>query len=129
MVHTPEVALKTSTTPDATATTDSPPHSTNAETVAPASPAQKERLARLAPDEVEAKQLAGEAIRAILTNAPGNGEPIGGLKVVADNGWFAVRPSGTEHVYKLYAESFLGRDHLSRIQEEAQALVARLFLR
>jgi phosphoglucomutase len=76
---------------------------------------------------VDAKELAGDAIRAILTNAPGNGEAIGGLKVVTDNGWFAVRPSGTENVYKLYAESFQDRAHLARIQDEAQALVARLF--
>jgi phosphoglucomutase len=76
---------------------------------------------------VDAKELAGNPISAILTNAPGNGEAIGGLKVVTDNGWFAVRPSGTEDVYKLYAESFQGREHLVRIQEEAQALVRRLF--
>ena len=72
-------------------------------------------------------ELAGDPIRAILTKAPGNGEAIGGLKVVTDNGWFAVRPSGTEDVYKLYAESFHDRDHLKRIQEDAQALVARIF--
>ena len=70
---------------------------------------------------------AGGPILAILTNAPGNGESIGGLKAVTDNGWFAVRPSGTEDVYKLYAESFKDREHLARIQGEAQALVARLF--
>ena len=78
-------------------------------------------------DQVDAKELAGEAIRAILTTAPGNGESIGGLKVIADDGWFAVRPSGTEDVYKLYAESFRDRPHLERIQAEAQALVTRLF--
>jgi phosphoglucomutase len=94
---------------------------------APATPEQKRRLARLSATEVDAKELAGDAIRAILTNAPGNGEAIGGLKVVTDNGWFAVRPSGTENVYKLYAESFHDRAHLARIQDEAQALVARLF--
>jgi phosphoglucomutase len=94
---------------------------------APATPEQKRRLARLSATEVGAKELAGDAIRAILTNAPGNGEAIGGLKVVTDNGWFAVRPSGTENVYKLYAESFHDRAHLARIQDEAQALVARLF--
>ena len=67
--------------------------------------------------------LAGETIRAILTVAPGNGAPIGGLKVVAENGWFAARPSGTEDIYKIYAESFYGNDHLRRILEEAQAIV------
>jgi phosphoglucomutase len=94
---------------------------------APATLDEKARLAQLRPDQVDAKELAGNPIRAILTNAPGNGEAIGGLKVVTDNGWFAVRPSGTEDVYKLYAESFQGREHLVRIQEEAQALVRRLF--
>jgi phosphoglucomutase len=94
---------------------------------APATPEQKRQLARLAPDRVDARELAGDPITAILTNAPGNGEAIGGLKVVTKNGWFAVRPSGTEDVYKLYAESFTDRAHLARIQEEAKALVARLF--
>jgi phosphoglucomutase len=94
---------------------------------APATHAQKQLLARLTPVEVDAKELAGEPIRAILTTAPGNGEPIGGLKVVADQGWFAVRPSGTEEVYKLYAESFRDRGHLQRIQEEAHVLVAKIF--
>ena len=84
-------------------------------------------LAQLSPAQVDAKELAGDPIRAILTTAPGNGESIGGLKVVTDNGWFAVRPSGTEDVYKLYAESFRDRPHLERIQAEAQALVSRLF--
>ena len=94
---------------------------------APATPEQKRRFARLSPGQVDAKELAGDPIRAILTKAPGNGEAIGGLKVVTDNGWFAVRPSGTEDVYKLYAESFHDRAHLTRIQEDARALVARLF--
>jgi phosphoglucomutase len=94
---------------------------------APATVAEKQRLTRLTAAEVDAKQLAGDSIRAILTHAPGNGGAIGGLKVVTDNGWFAVRPSGTEDVYKLYAESFRDRQHLARIQEEAKALVARLF--
>ncbi|HEX7119313.1 MAG TPA: hypothetical protein VF212_11020, partial [Longimicrobiales bacterium] len=94
---------------------------------APATPDQKRQLAQLAPDRIDARELAGDPITAVLTNAPGNGEAIGGLKVVTKNGWFAVRPSGTEDVYKLYAESFLDRAHLARIQEEAQALVARLF--
>jgi len=90
---------------------------------------QKRVLARLSADQVDAVELAGEPVRAILTKAPGNGEAIGGLKVVADAGWFAVRPSGTEDVYKLYAESFRDRQHLTQIQEEAQALVATLFAR
>jgi phosphoglucomutase len=94
---------------------------------APATLEQKRRLAQLSPNQVDLKELAGDAIRAILSNAPGNGESIGGLKAVTDNGWFAVRPSGTEDVYKLYAESFKDRVHLARIQDEAQALVARLF--
>ncbi len=94
---------------------------------APATLEQKRCLAQLSPSQVDAQELAGDAIRAILTHAPGNGEAIGGLKVVTDKGWFAVRPSGTEDVYKLYAESFHDREHLARIQEEAQALVARLF--
>jgi phosphoglucomutase len=94
---------------------------------APATAEQKRQLAQLSPDQVDAKELAGGAIRAILTTAPGNGKSIGGLKVVADDGWFAVRPSGTEDVYKLYAESFRDRPHLERIQAEAQALVTALF--
>jgi phosphoglucomutase len=91
---------------------------------APATPEHKRLLRQLSPAQVDAKELAGEVIRSIVTTAPGNGESIGGLKVVADNGWFAVRPSGTEDVYKLYAESFRDRAHLEQIQEEAQALVA-----
>ena len=90
----------------------------------PATREQKARLGRLAPDDVRAAELAGESIIAKLTTAPGNGAPIGGLKVVAESGWFAARPSGTEDVYKLYAESFEGPDHLARIQEEARAIVA-----
>ena len=90
---------------------------------APATPDLKQRLLRISSDQVDAKELAGEPIRTILTTAPGNGEPIGGLKVIADNGWFAVRPSGTEDVYKVYAESFRDRPHLEQIQAEAQALV------
>ncbi len=94
---------------------------------APATLEQKRLLLKLSPAQVDAKELGGEPIRAILTTAPGNGESIGGLKVITDDGWFAVRPSGTEEVYKLYAESFRDRAHLERIQAEAQALVARLF--
>jgi phosphoglucomutase len=92
---------------------------------APATPAQKAILARLSPRQVTASDLAGEPITSLLTAAPGNGAPIGGLKVVSRSGWFAARPSGTENVYKLYAESFKGIDHLKRIQEEAQAILQR----
>lgn len=90
---------------------------------APATPEQKKSLARLTPQRVRSKELAGEPIKAILTQAPGNGAPIGGLKVVAEHGWFAARPSGTENIYKVYAESFRGRDHLRAIQQEAQTIV------
>ena len=90
---------------------------------APATPAQKEMLGRLSPKQVQSADLAGEKIRAILTNAPGNDAPIGGLKVIAETGWFAARPSGTENIYKIYAESFRDADHLRRIEEEAQAIV------
>lgn len=90
---------------------------------APATPEQKAILARLSPQQVTASDLAGEKITSLLTVAPGNGAPIGGLKVVTPSGWFAARPSGTEAVYKLYAESFQGADHLRRIQEEAQAII------
>lgn len=93
---------------------------------APASPAQKAALARLTPTDVTATDLAGDPITEVLTNAPGNGAPIGGLKVVTAQGWFAARPSGTEDVAKVYAESFRGEDHLSRLLEEAEALVARV---
>jgi phosphoglucomutase len=93
---------------------------------APATPAQKARLQKLAPQDIQERALAGEKIAAVLTNAPGNGEPIGGIKVITENGWFAARPSGTEDVYKIYAESFRGADHLRLIQEEAQALIARV---
>jgi phosphoglucomutase len=94
---------------------------------APATPAQKAALKSLTPEAVSASQLAGEPIIAKLTAAPGNGASIGGLKVVTENGWFAARPSGTEDVYKIYTESFLGRDHLSRIQEEARSIVSQAF--
>jgi phosphoglucomutase len=92
---------------------------------APATVAQKRSLGRLSPSSVTARQLAGEPIQAVLTHAPGNGAPIGGLKVVTPNGWFAARPSGTEDVYKIYAESFRDREHLRQIQEEARAIVDR----
>ena len=94
---------------------------------APASPEEKAILSKLSPEMVSTRELAGDPIEAMLTNAPGNGAPIGGLKVVTKNGWFAARPSGTENVYKLYAESFKGKDHLRRIQEEGRKLVAKTF--
>ncbi len=90
---------------------------------APATPEQKKLLAQLSPQQVRSRQLAGEEILATLTRAPGNDAPIGGLKVVAEHGWFAARPSGTEDIYKIYAESFLGEAHLRRIQAEAQTIV------
>jgi phosphoglucomutase len=90
---------------------------------APATPEQKAMLERLSPQQVQIEDLAGEKIKTILTKAPGNGAPIGGLKVAAQSGWFAARPSGTEDIYKIYAESFRGADHLRRILEEAQAIV------
>lgn len=90
---------------------------------APATPDQKQLLAKLSTQQVKLTELAGEKIQTVLTHAPGNGAPIGGLKVVAENGWFAARPSGTEDIYKIYAESFGGADHLRRILEEAQAIV------
>jgi len=91
---------------------------------APATAEQRARLAKLSPDAVKESTLAGEAIAAKLTRAPGNDAPIGGLKVVAKSGWFAARPSGTESIYKIYAESFKGSAHLQRIVEEGQAIVA-----
>jgi phosphoglucomutase len=91
---------------------------------APATREQKAVLGKLSPSQVTATTLAGEPITAILTTAPGNGAPIGGLKVTTENGWFAARPSGTEDVYKIYAESFRGPHHLARIQEEARAVVS-----
>ena len=90
---------------------------------APATPEQKERLAELSPQQVKLSALAGEKIQTILTRAPGNHAPIGGLKVVADSGWFATRPSGTENIYKIYAESFQGEEHLHRILAEAQTII------
>ena len=91
---------------------------------APATPEQKKKLSNLSPDLVRVADLAGERITAKLTKAPGNGASIGGLKVVTENGWFAARPSGTENIYKIYAESFKGKDHLARIISEAQQIVA-----
>ena len=94
---------------------------------APATAAQKTLLARLSPEQVATRNLAGEPIAAMLTTAPANGAPIGGLKVMTASGWFAARPSGTEEVYKLYAESFKGEEHLNQILEEAQARLSHLF--
>ncbi|HTX81500.1 MAG TPA: phosphoglucomutase (alpha-D-glucose-1,6-bisphosphate-dependent) [Streptosporangiaceae bacterium] len=91
---------------------------------APASREQKAVLAKLSPEQFAADELAGEPVLARLTTAPGNGQPLGGIKVVTESGWFAARPSGTEDVYKLYAESFRGSAHLARIQSEAQQLLA-----
>jgi phosphoglucomutase len=91
---------------------------------APATREQKAVLAKLSADQVTATSLAGEPIEAILTEAPGNGAAIGGLKVTTASGWFAARPSGTEDVYKIYAESFRGPDHLAAIQEDARDVVA-----
>ncbi len=90
---------------------------------APATPEQKKLLAKLSPAQVTLTELAGEKIQTVLTHAPGNGASIGGLKVVAESGWFAARPSGTEDIYKIYAESFRGADHLRRILAEAQTIV------
>jgi phosphoglucomutase len=90
---------------------------------APATAEQRKRLAGLSPEQARLTDLAGEKIQTILTRAPGNGAPIGGLKVIAESGWFAARPSGTEDIYKIYAESFRGADHLRRILEDAQAIV------
>jgi len=94
---------------------------------APATPAQKDILRKLTPGQLNERELAGEKILKTLTVAPGNGAPIGGIKVIAESGWFAARPSGTEEVYKIYAESFRGADHLHRIQSDAQKLIARVF--
>ena len=93
-------------------------------TEAPATVQEKEVLKKLSPQQVRLKELAGEQIQTILTHAPSNGAPLGGLKVVAESGWFAARPSGTEDIYKIYVESFRGSDHLRRILDEAQTIVS-----
>ncbi len=93
----------------------------------PATSEQKAILKKLSPSDLKAQTLAGESIQAVLTNAPGNNAPIGGLKVVSENGWFAVRPSGTEDIYKIYAESFISKEHLEAIQNEAKAMLNELF--
>ena len=90
---------------------------------APASPAQKRKLGALSPQQVRIKEMAGEPVKSVLTQAPGNDAAIGGIKVVAENGWFAARPSGTEDVYKIYAESFRGEEHLRALLHEAQVIV------
>jgi phosphoglucomutase len=90
---------------------------------APATPEQKKRLQTLSPEDVKERDLAGEPIRSKLTRAPGNDAPIGGLKVIAEGGWFAARPSGTENICKIYAESFRGPEHLDAILSEAQTIV------
>ena len=90
---------------------------------APATPEQKDKLKKLSSEQISSSELAGEKIINILTNAPGNGAAIGGLKVETANGWFAARPSGTENIYKIYAESFKGKEHLQQLQEEAQKVV------
>jgi phosphoglucomutase len=91
---------------------------------APATLEEKAVLEKLSPADIHATEVAGEKIEQVLTTAPGDGSPIGGIKVIAGNGWFAARPSGTEEIYKIYAESFLGQDHLRKIEEEAQAMIA-----
>jgi phosphoglucomutase len=90
---------------------------------APATPAQKQLLLKLTPEQVQTTELSGETIQKVQTNAPGNGAAIGGIKVIAENGWFAIRPSGTENIYKIYAESFKNAEHLQRILEEAQTII------
>ena len=96
---------------------------------APATPEQKAALEKLSPSDIHVTEVAGERIRQILTTAPGNGSPIGGIKVIAKDGWFAARPSGTEEIYKIYAESFLGQDHLRQIEDEAQTIVSETLAR
>jgi phosphoglucomutase len=90
---------------------------------APANAAQRAALAKLAPNDITVSELAGEKIQRILTSAPGDGNPIGGIKAVTESGWFAARPSGTEDVYKIYAETFRGEEQLRKIQQEAQVMV------
>ena len=96
---------------------------------APATPEQKAALEKLSPSDIHATEVAGQPIQKILTIAPGDGKPIEGIKVIAQDGWFAARPSGTEEIYKIYAESFLGQDHLKQIEEEAQTIVSETLAR
>jgi phosphoglucomutase len=93
---------------------------------APATAAQKEKLAALTPEQVGERELAGDPVQSVLSKAPANGAPLGGIKVITARGWFAARPSGTEEVYKIYAESFAGENHLHRIQQEAQKLISKV---
>ena len=88
---------------------------------------EKAALARLTAEDLALRELAGQPVTAILTTAPGDGKPIGGIKVITEHGWFAARPSGTEEVYKLYAESWKRASHLRQIQDEAQAVITRAF--
>ncbi|RMS05632.1 hypothetical protein ALP75_205467 [Pseudomonas syringae pv. actinidiae] len=90
---------------------------------AKANPQQKALLSKLSPEQVTSTELAGEPIQQVLSNAPGNDQAFGGVKVMTENGWFAARPSGTEDIYKIYAESFVSEDHLKRLVAEAQVLV------
>jgi phosphoglucomutase len=94
---------------------------------APATAAQKNLLKALTGEKLAMAELAGEPVRTVLTKAPGNGQPFGGIKVIADSGWFAARPSGTEEVYKIYAESFRSEGHLRQIQQDAQSAIDRTF--
>jgi phosphoglucomutase len=94
---------------------------------APATSEQKDVLKKLSANQINLKTLAGETVRAALTDAPGNNQPLGGIKVVAEDGWFAARPSGTEDVYKIYAESFKSEAHLRQIQQEAQTAISSAF--
>src|SRR5258705_13772188 len=94
---------------------------------APATPAQKNLLKALTGEKLAVTELAGEPVRTVLTAAPGNGQPFGGIKAIAESGWFAARPSGTEDVYKIYAESFRSEAHLRRIQQEAQSAIDKAF--
>jgi phosphoglucomutase len=96
---------------------------------APATPEQRAALAKLSPADLHATEVGGQKIEQILTTAPGDGNPIGGIKVMAKDGWFAARPSGTEEIYKIYAESFLGQDHLRQIEEEARTIVSEALAR
>ena len=96
---------------------------------ASATPEQKAALEKLSPNDVHVVEVAGQKVQQVLSTAPGDGNPIGGIKVIAKDGWFAARPSGTEEIYKIYAESFFGPDHLRRIEDEAQAIVSEALTR
>ena len=97
-------------------------------TDAPATSLQKTQLAKITKESIQVSDLANEKIQAILTNAPGDGNSIGGVKIIAKNGWFAARPSGTEEIYKIYAESFRGKEHLQQIEAEAQTIVNKALM-